>query len=47
MAASNFQARAAALGKNVVEAAQAQMPLMEHESWEAFLCGSILLPDID
>jgi hypothetical protein len=30
-----------------VEAAQAQMPLMEHEYWEAFLRGSIRLPDID
>jgi len=30
-----------------VEAAQAQMPLVEHEYWEAFLRGSIRLPDID
>jgi hypothetical protein len=45
--ATNFQATAAPLGKNVVDAAQAQMPLMEHQYWEAFLRGSIRLPDID
>jgi hypothetical protein len=33
--------------EKVVEAAQAQMPLMEHEYWEASLRGSIRLPDID
>jgi hypothetical protein len=45
--ATNFQATATPLGKTVVEAAQAQMPLVEHEYWEAFLRGSIRLPDID
>jgi hypothetical protein len=39
-AATNFQVTAG-------EAARAQMPSMEYKSWEAFLRGSILLPDID
>ena len=45
--ATNFQATAVPLGKNVVEAARAQMPLMEHEYWEAFLQRSVRLPDVD
>jgi len=45
--ATSFQATAAPLGKIVAEAAQAQMPLIEHQYWEAFLRGSIRLPEID
>lgn len=45
--ATNFQATAVPLGKNVVEAARAQMPLMGHEYWEAFLRRSVHLPDIN